>query len=120
VGRLQSPVRDKTIFFYAASRARRRSSRNSLAFGAGLGVELGVGVSGNFFNILLSVLGPGARNIRIGRIASPVVSTNPIVISSQRGKSRVDVHGDICANSRNLGKRRVIGRTLYLKSRFVV
>jgi hypothetical protein len=44
-----------------------------------------------------SWVGRGTGNIRIGRIASSVVSTNPIAICSRAAPSDVDIRGDVCA-----------------------
>jgi hypothetical protein len=69
---------------------------------------------------LLSVSGLSTRNIRIARIATSVVSANPIVILSLGRESCVGIGGHIRAYSRNLGKRRAISRAFHFKPGFVV
>ena len=76
----------------------------------GVGVGVHVGVSG---------VGRGTHNIRIDRIATAVVSTNPIVICS-RPESGIRKRGDIRAYSRDSPKPPATLRAVDLKPGFVV
>ena len=77
----------------------------------GVGVGVHVGVSG---------VGRGTHNIRIGRIATAVVSTNPVVICSRGPESGIRKYGDICAYSRNSLKLPTMMKAVDVKPGFVV
>ena len=78
-------------------------------------VRVGVGVHVGALGV-----GRGTRSIRIGRIATPVVSTNPIVICSRGPESGIRKRGDIRAYSRNSLKPPATLRAVHLKPGFVV
>ncbi len=77
----------------------------------GVGVGVHVGMSG---------VGRGTHNIRIGRIATAVVSTNPVVICSRGPESGIRKYGDICAYSRNSLKLPTMMKAVDVKPGFVV
>jgi hypothetical protein len=79
--------------------------------------RIGFGVS---IHVRASVVGRGTRNVRIGRITSRVISTNPITICSRFLESGVGIRGDICAYSGNLLKRLAMPRAFHRKPGFVV
>jgi hypothetical protein len=58
-----------------------------------VGVSTHVGMSG---------VGRGTRNIRIGRIASSIVSTHPVIVGSGPVQSGVRISGNVCADRRKL------------------
>jgi hypothetical protein len=50
----------------------------------------------------VSGVGSGTRNIRIGRIASSIVSTHPVIVGSGPVQSGVRISGNVCADRRKL------------------